>query len=284
MIQDIAPHRFNNQYCPQPPTAESCGLCYDKNTILVRKNEDGTFDLPTFQELEAENADIYQIYNQLYTYLFSIDDQTFYLMNQIKPPEGFTWEPIHHTMAIEPHHLSFAAVTGYQLYNWYECRKYCGRCGAVMLKNGKSRSLSCPSCQQTEYPKIAPAVIVGVTNGNRLLLAKYPRFDRYALIAGFAEIGETFEETVEREVMEEAGLKVKNIRYYKSQPWSLSDNLLAGFFCDVDAENSDPNKIVIDASELLSAEWFEREDIPVREDPNGSLTFEMMYRFKIGKI
>lgn len=83
--------------------------------------------------------------------------------------------------------------------------------------------MRCEYCGQMEFPKICPAVIIGVTDGNRLLMSKYAGRDykKYALIAGFAEIGETIEETVQREVMEEVGLKVKNLRYYKSQPWSF---------------------------------------------------------------
>ena len=118
----------------------------------------------------------------------------------------------------------------------------------------------CPACQTTEYPKISPAVIVGVRNGNRLLLSKYAgrNAKRYALIAGFAEIGETLEQTVQREVMEEVGLTVKNIQYYKSQPWALSGSLLAGFYCDLDGDDT----ITLDKNELAVAQWFEREEIP----------------------
>ncbi len=99
----------------------------------------------------------------------------------------------------------------------------------------------------------------------------------YALIAGFTEIGETLEETVQREVMEEVGLKVKNIRYYKSQPWSFSSTLLCGFFCDVDGDTD----ITLDTEELSVGEWFEREDIPL-EDDGISLTREMIGVFKTG--
>ena len=99
----------------------------------------------------------------------------------------------------------------------------------------------------------------------------------YALIAGFTEIGETLEETVQREVMEEVGLKVKNIRYYKSQPWSFSSTLLCGFFCEVDGDTD----ITLGTEELSVGEWFEREDIPL-EDDGISLTREMIGVFKIG--
>lgn len=97
-----------------------------------------------------------------------------------------------------------------------------------MLHSQKERMMECPSCGNQEYPVLCPAVIVGITNGDKIILSKYEgrRFKRYALIAGFAEIGETIEETVHREVMEEVGLKVKNLRYYKSQPWSFSSTLL----------------------------------------------------------
>ena len=90
-----------------------------------------------------------------------------------------------------------------------------------------------------EFPKISPAVIIGLTHKNRLLLSKYAgrTYKKYALLAGYTEIGETVEETVSREVMEEVGLPVKNIRYYKSQPWPFSSTVLMGFFCDLDGDD-----------------------------------------------
>lgn len=149
------------------------------------------------------------------------------------------------------------------------------------MKDKKERMLFCPECGCMEYPKICPAVIVGVTDGNRILMSKYAgrEYKKYALLAGFAEIGETLEDTVRREVMEEVGLKVKNITYYKSQPWSFSDTLLVGFFCELDGED----KVVLDEDELSLAEWFEREEIPV-EYEDCSLTNEMMMAFKMSQI
>ena len=130
------------------------------------------------------------------------------------------------------------------------------------------------------FPKIAPAVIVGVTHGDKILMTKYAgrEYKRYALIAGFTEIGETAEETVKREVMEEVGLHVKNLRYYKSQPWAFSDTLLMGFFAEVEGDDS----ITLDREELALAEWFERENIPASES-DISLTSEMIEFFRAGK-
>ena len=141
--------------------------------------------------------------------------------------------------------------------------------------------MRCPKCNALHYPKISPAVIVAVRNGDKLLMTKYAGRDykKYALVAGFAEIGETIEETVKREVMEEAGLKVKNIQYYKSQPWSFTDTLLFGFYCEVDGDDS----ITMDEEELSVAEWLTRDEIPTEYD-GISLTNEMIIRFKNGEI
>ena len=149
-----------------------------------------------------------------------------------------------------------------------------------MIHDEKERMMRCPSCGLMEFPKICPAVIIGVTHGNKILMSKYAgrEFKKYALLAGFNEVGENIEETVHREVMEEVGLKVKNIRYYKSQPWSMSDTLLMGFFCELDGEE----EIKLDQEELALAEWFERDEMPVKEE-DCSLTNEMMMVFKRGE-
>lgn len=139
----------------------------------------------------------------------------------------------------------------------------------------------CPKCGLVEYPKICPAVIVGITNGDKIVLSKYAgrEYKKYALIAGFAEIGESIEDTVRREVYEEVGLKVKNLQFYKSQPWSFTDTLLFGFFCQVDGDDT----ITMDERELSVAQWASREEVP--EDPEGiSLTREMMTMFKEGRV
>ena len=118
---------------------------------------------------------------------------------------------------------------------------------------------------------------MGIVNGDKILLSKYAgrEYKKYALIAGFAEIGESIEDTVRREVGEEVGLKVKNLRFYKSQPWSFTDTLLFGFFCQVDGDDT----ITMDDQELSVAQWVSREEVP--DDPEGiSLTREMMTVFK----
>lgn len=139
----------------------------------------------------------------------------------------------------------------------------------------------CPSCKARFYPRIMPAVIIGVIDPktDRLLITRYA--DRPipydALVAGFTEIGETLEENVAREVMEETGLTVTNIRYYKSQPWGVVSDLLVGFYCDVTGSR----QITLDG-ELKKAIWLSRDEIAGQPD-DLSLTNEMMITFREGR-
>ena len=276
MIQDLGSHCYRNEYHPVPPKANDYILFFRDRKVLVKVMGD-TFSFPDFQYTGEYYPRIYTSY----TYLFSIDQRNYYLIREesLDALPGYTMEDIIIFRNLGPQVNGFALITGYQLHNWYESRKFCGKCGHPLVPDTRERMMYCPHCKNTEYPKISPAVIVGVRNGNRLLMSKYAggTARRYALIAGFAEIGESLEETVKREVMEEVGLKVKNIEYYKSQPWSLSSSLLMGFYCDL--EGSD--QIVLEEDELSEAQWFEREEIPY-DDYDVSLTREMMIRFKKG--
>lgn len=274
MIQDIAPHIYKNEYKPQKP-AENSYVMYFEGGRLLAKFVEGEIEYPTFGEMELQNVGIYE--NA--TYLFTIDEMRFYLVDTLHYGEHYEWVGKETFRQARPLHMAFAGITAYQLHGWYQSHQFCGRCGKPMRKDEKERMMYCDACHGREYPKICPAVIVGVTNGNKLLLTKYAgrEFKKYSLVAGFAEIGETIEETVRREVMEEVGLKVKNITYYKSQPWSFTDTLLFGFFCEVDGTS----QIVLDEEELSVAQWFEREEIPVSEK-TVSLTNEMILHFKHG--
>lgn len=278
MIQEIAPHIYNNQYQPVLPDEKSIALYFSDKRVLVEKGENG-IRFPLFKELEVQN-------NTLYTeaiFLFSIDNTRFFLVSHLNSVEGLPYqmEDIELFRTASPQYLSFAGITGYQLYNWYRSHRFCGRCGRPMEHDKKERMMLCRECNLQEYPKLSPAVIVAITNGNKLLMTKYAgrTYKNYALIAGFAEIGETIEETVKREVMEEVGLKVKNLRYYKSQPWSFTDTLLFGFFAQLEGDDA----IYRDKEELALAEWFEREEIP-DNDSTISLTNEMIRLFKEGAI
>ena len=119
---------------------------------------------------------------------------------------------------------AFAGMVGYEYHVWYDTRHYCGRCATKMQHGIVERMLQCPKCGCMEFSRLFPAVIVGIVDRQTrsrfgIALCGGESYTSYALIAGFSEMGETVEQTVHREVMEEVGLKVTNLRYYKSQPW-----------------------------------------------------------------
>lgn len=272
MIQDIAPYEYDNQYRNEKPDENSKIILIENGSLLVKTNET-EFDFPTYKEVNEKLK---------LTYLFSISNQKYFLSETPFTLPGYSLLGAFELRTAGPKHLKFAAVTAMQLSGWYNQHQLCGCCGEKMVKSEKERMLMCPSCKVPVYPVISPAVIVAITDGDRIVLSRYaqgPAKDHYALIAGFNEIGEPIEDTVRREVMEEVGLKVKNIRFYKSQPWSFTGTLLLGFVCDLDGSD----EIKIDDNELAEALFVNRNDIPDRKD-DISLTWEMINKFKSGEL
>ena len=149
-----------------------------------------------------------------------------------------------------------------------------------MVKSENERAGVVVKCGQIIYPTISPAVTVAITNEDKILLAKnaHGNFKKFALVAGFVEVGESFEETVKREVMEEVGLKVKNIRYYKSQPWAFSDTEMIGFFVELDGDDT----VTIQESEIAEARWFSREELADGLS-QVSLSYEMIEEFRCNR-
>jgi NAD+ diphosphatase len=160
--------------------------------------------------------------------------------------------------------LELAALSGraYQILEWDLNHRYCGRCGSETIVRTDERSRACPTCKRTSYPPISPAVMVLVTDGERrVLLVRKPSFPkgRYSAIAGFVEPGEMLEDTVERETHEEAGVNVKNIRYFGSQPWPFPHSLMIAFTAEYAGGEVRP-----DGVEIEEARWFDVEALPTR--------------------
>lgn len=275
MIQDIAPLHLDNQYDPAArPTPHDFVLCFAGRKLLCA-TEGGALAFPTYAHVGG-----------MVTYLFSVGEERYFLRRSDDPltVDGFSYEDVGLFRTAQPRHRAYAAVTGFHLATWYGDNRFCGRCGTPTEHDGELRMLRCPHCGSMIFPKIMPSVIVAVTHGDRLLLTKYanrPGATRFALIAGFTEIGETVEETVHREVMEEVGLRVKNLRYYKSQPWGISGGgLLMGYWCEVDGAD----EIHVDHVELAEGAWVPREELRAVYHDNGiSLTNEMIVKFIEGE-
>lgn len=302
MIQDIFPHVMHNEYHTEAaPKPDDIVFCFEGSKLWVKAQPEISFlkvkELEALVSGQAESAD--ELPELIY--LFTIDEQGFYLMKELRcdlpsadnaaSEQSLSEEEAGAVIlsCIEIRELreknqisqemAFAAYTAKHLADWYRDNHFCGRCGGKMEHSKSERAMVCPRCGYTSYPRIMPAVIVGVIKGDELLITKYRVGYRHnALIAGFTEIGETLEETVAREVMEETGIKVTNIRYYKSQPWGIANDILVGFFCEAEGDTS----IHMDEKELKYAQWTRREDIVLQPDAY-SLTNEMMKRFKDGE-
>lgn len=147
-----------------------------------------------------------------------------------------------------------------QLIEWDRCHQFCGRCGQPTVLRDNERSKHCPACGLNHYPRHAPAVMVRITRGDEILLARSPHFapGMYSVIAGFVDPGESIEQAAHREVMEEVGLTVKNLRYFTSQSWPFPHSLMIAFTADYAGGD-----ICIDDDEIEDAGWYKRDNLPV---------------------
>ena len=276
MLQDLDFGRLENEFRNVTATAGDIILCFHQGKVLLSRDADDGLTLPTLEQMERWAA------TGSTRYVFRMQERNYFLWNGEIPAidGGFGFEPVRQLRQLKNKEVCFAVMTGWHLYNWYLSNRFCGRCGTETVHDSKERMVRCPNCNNMIFPRISPAVIVAVTDGDRLLLSKYAgrAYTRYALLAGYAEIGETIEQTVHREVLEEVGLQVKNLRYYKSQPWGVDGNILMGFFCDADGDTT----IHIDENELSMADWYDRNALPAHDD-GISLTREMIRIFEEGK-
>ena len=270
MLQQIAPRHLDNQYRPQA-IGPGAKLCIFRGKEILVSLRDGEVILPEWEQLKDS------ILRSVY--LFSIDETPYFLAElraDAALPEGFGYDSVRAHRRLHPKYTVYAEMTAWHLYVWYRDNQFCGRCGKPTRHDGKLRMLSCPDCGNSIFPKICPAIIVGVTDGDRILLTKYSgrEYKNYALIAGFTEIGETAEETVQREVFEETGVHVKNIRYWATQPWGVDTDLLLGYFADLDGSAD----ITLDREELSLAGWYSRSELDIPAD-DVSLTNDMIRAF-----
>ena len=276
MLQDLAFGRLENEYRPLPPEGEDPVLCVREGKILIRRRENDTLELPTWAQVERWSGHWDHWYEQGLQFGFRIQGKSCFIwLGEAGecPDDRYSFVPARQLRQRTSKDVCYTAMTAWHLYNWYRTSRFCGNCGKKTVHDAKERRMRCPHCGHMIFPRINPAVIVAVTDGDRLLLTKYAgrSYTRYALIAGYTEIGETIEQTVEREVLEEVGLHVKNLRYYKSQPWGVDGNVLMGFYCDLDGDGT----VTLDEKELAVAEWHSRDNFPA-EDDGISLTREMM--------
>jgi len=164
-----------------------------------------------------------------------------------------------------------------QLNAYYDTHKFCGTCGSKTQRQEKNKFLICPKCNHEVYPHIAPSIIVRIHKGDEILMARGIHFapNVWGLIAGFVEIGETLENAVRREVKEEVGIEIENIRYWGSQPWPFPGNsIMVGFTADYKS-----GEIVIDPVEIEQAGFYNRQNHPGRPSTSYSIANRMLSEY-----
>ncbi len=229
---------------------------FQEQKLLVKESNKNCSVLQT-RDLPASN-----LYISQRQYLGYLDGKPCYaaeLSNSKKVSEPLRFIGIRDIFNLFDADMIHVAGLANQLVLWSQRHLYCGKCGNTTDDKKDERARICHICGSIFYPRLSPAMIVAVVRDNRILLAHSRRFPGkfYSTLAGFVEPGETLEECVEREVREEVGIIVKNIRYFGSQPWPFPDSLMIGFTAEYAR-----GEIKIDNNEIADAGWFSPEDLP----------------------
>jgi NAD+ diphosphatase len=268
---------FSLLYDPKPIDADDVLFAFKGNDVLLRAEADAG-RLPLWRDVSGTFA------ADSLRHAFSQENHRFFIATakeNTPAPHGFVWENVRVFRTLIPVMDGTLLNAARHLSAWYTSHRFCGACGGPLHPDPVERALTCGHCGLTVFPSILPAVIVAVTNDDQLLLARNANgtWRHFSLIAGFVEVGETAEQTVRREVLEEVGLRVKNIRYTASQPWGFSQSLMLGFTAELDG----PAKIVLQETELSEARWFSRAEVP-KNNSTASIAFDLIERFRRGLL
>lgn len=224
--------------------------------LLARATQESV-TLPRLKDIEHIAFDLHGSF-----YMGNLDGDRCFAVELREVPEetgNFVFSDLRFLFGIMEEELLNVSSKASELINWENSSRYCGRCGAINENKKGERSKICPACGLVKYPVISPAVIVAIVKGDKILLAHNKNFKgtMYSVVAGFVETGETFEECVKREIFEEVGIRVKNIRYFGSQPWPFPNSLMVAFTAEYEGGD-----IQVDNVEIGHADWFGIENLP----------------------
>lgn len=227
--------------------------CHDKDTIPVMK------DVPDIEDFLLRKQYLgYLDGPQGHTHCISME-----VSDKFVAPAGMAFKSLRQLFFRLDEPLLSLAGRAVQIVEWDRTHQFCGRCGKPVEHLSYERAKKCPNCGLTSYPRISPAIIVSIerasNNSNEILLAHNHRHAKgfYSVLAGFVEPGESLEDCVRREIFEEVGIKVKNIRYFGSQPWPFPNSLMIAFTSEYDGGD-----IILEEEEIADAGWYSIENLP----------------------
>jgi NAD+ diphosphatase len=241
---------------PMEPSGAAWWFAFAGDRLLVR-SESSLVKIPYLVDLQELGLPILHRH-----YLGQLDGHSCYaveLSEDTVLPADMAFEGLREVYGRLDENLFWIAARAVQIVNWDRTHQFCSRCGTAMETKSTERAKGCPSCGLLHFPRLSPAIIVLVERGQELLLARSRHFapGRYSVIAGFVEPGETLEETVVREIREEVGIRVKDIRYFGSQAWPFPHQLMIGFTATYHS-----GEITLNDGEIEDARWFTPDNLP----------------------
>jgi NAD+ diphosphatase len=242
---------------PRAAPGPALWFAFQGSQLLIRRAPEGasvpTLTHPAELGLEPVREQYLGVLEDLHCYACEVAAET-------AAPQGMTWTGLRGLFGLVDDVLFALAGRAVQVMDWDRSHQYCGRCGTPTVVKAGERARECPNCGQTHYPRIAPAVMALVRKDDQLLLARSPHFPpgMHSALAGFVEPGESLEQCLHREVKEEVGVEVTNLRYFDSQPWPFPHSLMIAFNCDYAA-----GEITPEPGEIEAAGWFDLDRLPV---------------------
>jgi len=240
---------------PQEQAGPAWWFAFHRNRLLVEVGDDA-LRVPCRERFEELGVTVVQRhylgrYDGLPCHAVDLADESL--------PAGMDFKDLRQVYGLLEEDLFVLGGRAVQIVEWDRTHQYCGRCGSRTQTKETERAKVCPQCGLHNFPRLSPAIIVAVERGDAILLARSAHFPQglFSVLAGFVEPGETIEECVVREVKEEVGITVGNVRYFGSQPWPFPNSLMLGFTAEyVNGE------LELDAAEIAEAGWFRADSLP----------------------
>ena len=252
-----APLDFVAGFAPKSDAPEIANWFIFRDYRILMHEEAERYGVPAAVSLEEYGLEPVRFF-----YLGSLDGESCYVAevdDDVEAPAGMAFKNLRSLYFAFPDKLFWIMGRAQHFLDWDRHHQFCGRCGTPTVRVKNDWNKQCPSCKLSHYPRLSPAIIVAIEKGDEILLAHSTRYrgKMYSVLAGFVEPGESLEDTLHREIFEEVGIRVKNVKYFGSQPWPFPNSLMVGFTCEYES-----GELVLQEDEIADAQWFNIHNMP----------------------